>query len=91
MVSHDMTQAMDETAGAGATRDRSGPDIQNAPLPEPTLADVIAAFGDTHQITVEEFCIVAVRRPSPTVQVVTIGRTAGELLAKLRAGQDGTS
>ena len=46
----------------------------------------MAAFGDTHQITVAEFCIVAVRRPSPTVQVVTIGRTAGELLAKLRAG-----
>ena len=91
MVNHDMIQAMEETAGTDATRDRSGPDIHYAPLPEPTLADVMAAFGDTHQITVEEFCIVAVRRPSPTVQVVTIGRTAGELLSKLRAGRDGTS
>jgi len=82
---------MNETAGTDATLDRSDPDVQHPPLPEPTLADVMAAFGDTHQITVEEFCILAIRRPSPTVQVVTIGRTAGELLAKLRAGRDGTS
>ena len=70
---------------------QTDPDIHHGPLPEPTLADVMAEFGGEHQITVEEFCIVAVQRPHPTVQVVTIGRTAAELLAKLRAERDGTS
>jgi len=58
---------------------------------ESALADALEEFGQTHQITVEEFCVVAVKRPTPTVQVITIGRTAEELLAKLQAERDGTS
>lgn len=50
----------------------------------PTLADVLHEFGATHQIHAAEFCFVAVRRPEPSVQEVTVGRTPAELLGKLR-------
>ncbi len=53
-----------------------------------TLADALEEFGATHQLHVEEFCIVAVRRPTPQSQEVTTGRTIAELLAKLRTEQD---
>jgi hypothetical protein len=61
------------------------------PSPENVLGTVLEEFGEDYQVTVEEFCVVAVRRPTPTVQVITIGRTAEELLAKLRAERDGAS
>ena len=54
-----------------------------------TLADALEEFGATHQLHVDEFCIVAVRRPTPQSQEVTTGRTVAELLAKLRAEQHG--
>jgi hypothetical protein len=54
-----------------------------------TLAGALEEFGATHQLHVDEFCIVAVRRPTPQSQEVTTGRTIVELLAKLRAEQDG--
>lgn len=57
----------------------------------PSLADLQEEFGPTHQITVEELCLVAIRRPHPTVQEVTTGRTPADLLAKLRAERDGAS
>jgi hypothetical protein len=55
----------------------------------PGVADVMAEFGETHQIEMTPDCVVAVRRPTPTVQEITTGRTAGQLLAKLRAERDG--
>lgn len=51
----------------------------------PSLADVMAEFGETHEIEMMPNCVVAVRRPTPTVQEITTGRTAEQLLAKLRA------
>jgi hypothetical protein len=38
-----------------------------------------------------ELGVIAVRRPTATVQEITTGRTAAELLAKLRAERDGAS
>jgi hypothetical protein len=58
--------------------------------PEPGIADVLTEFGETHQIEFAEFCVVAVRRPTPSQQEVTTGRNLTELLAKLRAERDGT-
>src|SRR5512135_2742413 len=55
----------------------------------PSLADLQEEFGATHQITIEKLCLVAIRRPQPTVQEVTTGRTPADLLAKLRAERDG--
>jgi hypothetical protein len=56
----------------------------------PGLAEVMAEFGDTHQIEMTPDCVVAVRRPTPTLQEITTGRTVEQLLAKLRAERDGT-
>ena len=53
-----------------------------------TLADALEEFGATHQLHVNEFCIVAVRRPTPQSQEVTTGRTVAELLTKLRTEKD---
>ena len=57
--------------------------------PGPTLAEALHEFGETHQITAEEFCFVAVRHPLPTALEVTTGTTVAELLAKLRKERDG--
>ena len=54
-----------------------------------TLADALEEFGATHQLHVDEFCIVAVRRPTPQSQEVATGRTVAELLTKLRTEQEG--
>lgn len=55
----------------------------------PSLADVMAEFGETHEIEMTPDCVVAVRRPTPTVQEITTGRTTEHLLAKLRAERNG--
>ena len=55
----------------------------------PTVADVRAEFGETHQIEITPDCVVAVRRPTPTVREITTGRTVEQLLAKLRVERDG--
>jgi hypothetical protein len=54
-----------------------------------TLAGTLEEFGATHQLHVDEFRIVAVRRPTPQSQEITTGRTVAELLTKLRVEQDG--
>ncbi len=61
------------------------------PPAEAALGIALEEFGASHQIEVCEGCIAAVRRPTSTVQEITTGRTAGELLAKLRAERDGAS
>jgi hypothetical protein len=57
----------------------------------PALNAVMAEFGQDYQIEMTPDCIVAVKRPTPTVQEITTGRTPEELLAKLRTERDGTS
>lgn len=55
------------------------------PVHVPTLADVISEYGGRWQIEAAEFCYVAVRRPTPTVQEVVTGRDPAQLAAKLAA------
>ncbi|MGH3280999.1 MAG: hypothetical protein ACRDNW_17960 [Trebonia sp.] len=54
-------------------------------VPVLTLADVLREYGGRWQIEAAEFCYVAVRRPSPTVQEVVTGRDPAQLAAKLAA------
>ena len=54
-----------------------------------SIAAALAEFGCSHQIEQAEHCIVAIKRPTPSAQEITTGRTVTELLAKLRAEQDG--
>lgn len=54
----------------------------------PRMTDLLAEFGQTHQIETTPDCIVAVRRPTPTAQEITTARTPEELLAKLRDERD---
>jgi hypothetical protein len=55
------------------------------PVFAPSLADVIKKYGERWQIEAAEFCYVAVRRPTPTVQEVVTGRDPAQLAAKLAA------
>lgn len=50
-----------------------------------TIGDVLARYGDEWQIETSDFCLIAVRRPTPTAQEIVTGRDAGELAAKLAA------
>jgi len=59
--------------------------------PDSAFADALAEFGASHQIELTDLGVIAVRRPTATVQEITTGRTPAELLAKLRAERDGAS
>jgi hypothetical protein len=56
----------------------------------PTFAQLLSEFGEQYQIETTAECVVAVRRPTPTAQEITTGRSAEEVLGKLRAERDGT-
>jgi hypothetical protein len=62
---------------------------RTVPQAHPSLGEVMAEFGETHEIEMTPDCVVAVRRPTPTVQEITTGRTTEQLLAKLRAERNG--
>jgi hypothetical protein len=55
------------------------------PVFVPSLADVINKYGERWQIEAAEFCYVAVRRPTPTIQEIVTGRDPAQLAAKLAA------
>ena len=59
--------------------------------PANAFADALAEFGASHQIELTDLGVIAIRRPTATMQEITTGRTAAELLAKLRAERDGAS
>ena len=61
------------------------------PSAENALGTVLEEFGASHQIEVTCSCLIAVRRPTPTVQEITAGRTPEELLTKLRAERNGVA
>jgi hypothetical protein len=61
-----------ESAAAGAT-------------PPLSFADVLEEFGAAWQIESAHFCMVAVRRPTPTSQEIVVGQTLDMLVEKLRA------
>lgn len=50
-----------------------------------TIGDVLARYGHEWQIETSDFCLVAVRRPTPTAQEILTGRNVGELATKLAA------
>jgi hypothetical protein len=80
--------------GADAAADRATEHMLTARSlrwPDNALADALAEFGASHQIELTDLGVIAVRRPTATVQEITTGRTAAELLAKLRAERDGAS
>ena len=69
---------------------RSTPALADGQEPQTlSIAGALAEFGSSHQIEQAEHCIVAIKRPSPSAQEITTGRTVTELLAKLRAERDG--
>ena len=65
--------------------------ISSSPTAVNALGTVLEEFGASHQIEVTGSCVIAVRRPTPTVQEITASRTPEELLIKLRAERDGAS
>lgn len=50
-----------------------------------TIGDVLAQYGDEWQVEQSDFCLIAVRRPTPTAQEIVTGRDARELASKLAA------
>jgi hypothetical protein len=56
-----------------------------APASATALSDVLHEYGGRWQIEAAEFCYVAVRRPTPTMQEIVTGRDLGELARKLAA------
>lgn len=50
-----------------------------------TIGDVLARYGDEWDIETADFCLIAVRRPTPTAQEIVTGRDASELATKLAA------
>ena len=50
-----------------------------------TIGDVLAQYGDEWQIEKGDFCLIAVRRPTPITQEIVTGRDARELATKLAA------
>ena len=56
--------------------------------PAPTMADLLKEFGETHQIEVTSYCVVAIGRPTPTAQQITVGPDVPALFAKLRRERD---
>ena len=68
---------------------RSTPVLADGQEPQTlSIAAALAEFGSSHQIEQAGHCIVAIRRPTPSAQEITTGRTVTELLAKLRAERD---
>jgi hypothetical protein len=65
--------------------------MSSPPTAGNALGTVLEEFGASHQIEVTGSCVIAVRRPTPTVQEITAGGTPEELLTKLRAERDGAS
>lgn len=52
--------------------------------PGPTMADLLKEFGETHQIEVTSRCVIAIERPTPSQQKITVGPDIAALIAKLR-------
>jgi hypothetical protein len=50
-----------------------------------TIGDVLARYGNEWQIETSDFCLIAVRQPTPTAQEIVTGRDASELATKLAA------
>lgn len=67
----------------------STPAFAGGQEPQTVSIAALAEFGSSHQIEQAEHCIVAIKRPTPSAQEITTGRTVTELLAKLRAERDG--
>jgi hypothetical protein len=79
--------ALPEGAGAAATYATER--ARGLTWPDNAFADALAEFGASHQIELTDLGVIAMRRPTATLQKITTGRTPAELLAKLRAEPDG--
>ncbi len=86
------SQALPEGADPAAGRATEHTLAARSPRwPDNAFADALAGFGASHQIEVTDLGVIAVRRPTATAQEITTGRTAAELLGKLRGERDGAS